>query len=71
MFSSKEFANFFKNDLSFIIGGVYGLSQEVRDKADKIISLSKMTLTHMMARAMLVEQIYRSHTILSNHPYHK
>ncbi|AIL66045.1 Ribosomal RNA large subunit methyltransferase H [Rickettsiales bacterium Ac37b] len=77
MFSSNEFAKFITNiqlqesKLAFIIGGAYGHSKQVMDEADHIISLSKMTLTHIMARVFLIEQIYRSYTINSNHPYHK
>ncbi len=75
---SKSFAKSIENysnngvsRLNFIIGGAFGLSQEILDTADEIISLSKMTYTHMMARIILVEQIYRANTINSNHPYHK
>lgn len=57
--------------ICFIIGGAYGLSSEVREKSDLILSLSDMTLPHIMARVLLVEQIYRAYTISSNHPYHK
>ncbi len=57
-------------DLVWIIGGAYGLSDAVRQRADQILSLSKMTLTHQMARLMLLEQIYRGLTIVRNEPYH-
>lgn len=57
--------------ICFIIGGAHGLSSEVRTKANMILSLSNMTLPHIMARVMLVEQIYRAYTIGENHPYHK
>ncbi|MFV9875057.1 MAG: 23S rRNA (pseudouridine(1915)-N(3))-methyltransferase RlmH [Rickettsiales endosymbiont of Dermacentor nuttalli] len=77
MFSSNEFAKFMsniqlqENKLAFIIGGAYGHSAQVINQADHVISLSKMTFTHIMVRIFLVEQIYRSYTINTNHPYHK
>ena len=57
-------------ELTFVIGGAYGLTDEVRQKANRILSLSAMTFTHQMARLFLLEQIYRSLTILRNEPYH-
>jgi 23S rRNA (pseudouridine1915-N3)-methyltransferase len=57
--------------LIFIIGGAHGLSEAVRMRADWVISFGAMTWPHKMVRMMLVEQIYRAHTILSGHPYHK
>ena len=53
-----------------VIGGPYGLSPAVRQRADLLLSLSKMTFTHQMARLFLLEQLYRSSTILRNEPYH-
>ena len=53
-----------------VIGGPYGLSPTVRQRADLLLSLSKMTFTHQMARLFLLEQLYRSSTILRNEPYH-
>ncbi len=53
-----------------VIGGPYGLDPEVRKRADLILSLSKMTFTHQMARVFLLEQLYRSCTIIKNEPYH-
>lgn len=58
-------------DISFIIGGAFGLSEEVKKKADYVLSLSKMTLPHELAYLVLVEQIYRAERILEGHPYHK
>ena len=55
---------------ALIIGGPYGLSSEVQQRADMILSLSSMTLTHQMARLLLLEQLYRSCTIIRNEPYH-
>lgn len=56
--------------LCFVIGGAYGFSQEVYDRADETISLSKMTFSHQIIRAIFAEQLYRSFTILNNEPYH-
>jgi len=55
----------------FIIGGPLGLHDSVIQRADWILSLSKMTFTHEMARMLLLEQIYRAYTILRGEKYHK
>ncbi|MFA5772323.1 MAG: 23S rRNA (pseudouridine(1915)-N(3))-methyltransferase RlmH [Thermoplasmata archaeon] len=76
-FTSIKFADLIRNltsatgDVAFVIGGPDGLSDEVKKKAKKIISLSKMTFTHEMARLILLEQIYRAVAILKGMPYHK
>lgn len=57
-------------DLVFVIGGPYGFSQSVYDRANSKISLSKMTFSHQMIRVIFTEQIYRAMTILRNEPYH-
>jgi len=57
-------------DWCLVIGGPYGLDPAVRQRADLLLSLSKMTFTHQMARLFLLEQLYRSSTILRNEPYH-
>ncbi len=57
-------------DWCMVVGGPYGLDPAVRSRADLLLSLSKMTLTHQMARLLLLEQLYRSGTILRNEPYH-
>ncbi len=57
--------------IQFYIGGAYGLEEEFLKKSDKIISLGKITMSHKIAKAVLLEQIYRGFSILSNHPYHK
>jgi len=57
--------------MAFIIGGFAGVSEEVRKKADIQLSLSRMTLTHEMARLVLVEQVYRAYTLLAGLPYHR
>ena len=55
--------------MTFVIGGHAGVSQQVRDRADYTLALSRMTLTHEMARAFLTEQVYRAFTIIKNLPY--
>ncbi len=60
-----------RGNVCFIIGGPLGLSAEVLRRADHVLSLSKMTLTHEMSRLLLIEQIYRCFTILQGHKYHK
>ncbi len=71
---SLQFAKLFTRDpgapLTFLIGGPYGTSAELKKKC-KCISLSKMTFTHEMCRLFLLEQIYRAHQISQNRPYHK
>lgn len=57
--------------VSFLIGGAHGLSEEVRERADSVLSLSEFTFPHEMARMILVEQIYRAMTIANGTPYHK
>lgn len=57
-------------DIVFLIGGAFGFSQSVYDRADLKISLSKMTFSHQMIRLFLFEQIYRAMTILRGEPYH-
>ena len=56
--------------LVFVIGGPYGFSDEVYNKANGKISLSKMTFSHQMIRLFFTEQLYRGFTILKNEPYH-
>lgn len=55
----------------FTIGGPIGLSREILEKADLVLSLSKMTLTHEMSRLILLEQVYRAFTIIKGEKYHK
>lgn len=57
--------------VTFVIGGAYGLSAELISRADRLFSLSAMTLTHDLARLILTEQLYRAGTIMRAEPYHK
>lgn len=59
-----------KSELTFVIGGAFGLSDGVRQAADERISFSKLTFTHQMIRLLLVEQIYRAYKINRGEPYH-
>jgi 23S rRNA (pseudouridine1915-N3)-methyltransferase len=76
--SSFEFADKIKSwqdqclrEVVFFIGGSDGLDKLLLDRVSLKISMGSMTWPHMLARVMLLEQIYRSQCILSNHPYHK
>lgn len=77
-YSSVEFADLINvkretgiKRLAFIIGGFAGVSEDVKRRADLQLALSRMTLTHEMARVILVEQVYRAFTLLAGMPYHK
>ena len=59
------------DSVAMIIGGADGLSSELKQKCSLIWSLSNLTLTHSMARLLLVEQLYRGHSLITNHPYHR
>lgn len=67
----KEISNNGVNDITFIIGGANGLSCSVSERAGYKLSFSKMTFTHQMVRAILIEQIYRAFKINANEPYHR
>lgn len=76
-FTSVEFSEFMNQrmisgikNLVLIIGGPYGFSESVYQKATQKIALSKMTFSHQMVRLILLEQIYRAFSILNNEPYH-
>ena len=75
---SEDFAVFLSKNieksganLSFVIGGSYGLSNALKNRANDSISLSEMTFLHQMSRLILLEQIYRGFKILNNETYHK
>lgn len=76
--SSVEFSKYLSNKLesnganiSFVIGGSYGLSEELKKRVNDSFSLGKMTYPHQLARLILLEQIYRAFKILNNETYHK
>lgn len=76
-FSSVEFSQFLQKKMNsglkqliFVIGGPYGFSEAVYQRANGKISLSKMTFSHQMVRVFFIEQLYRAYTILRNEPYH-
>lgn len=58
-------------DLAFLIGGAEGIADAVRQKAALVLSLGPMTWPHLLARGMLLEQLYRAQQILAGHPYHR
>ena len=76
-FTSREFAqklDSYQNNsikkICFLVGGAYGFSEEMYQRAQEKISISKMTFTHLMIRLFFVEQIYRADQILQGKPYH-
>ena len=76
-YTSVEFARVLQEkisytgkDMVFVIGGAYGFSPEVYSRANSKISLSKMTFSHQMVRAIFAEQLYRAFTIMKGEPYH-
>lgn len=77
MYSSEEFAEKINqiqtenSNIVFIIGGSYGLSEEIKNKSRLHLSFSKMTFPHQLFRVFLLEQIYRAYKILNNESYHK
>lgn len=74
--TSLEFADFIRKNLNsgrdivLLIGGAYGFSEEVYNRANDKISLSKMTFSHQMVRLIFAEQLYRAMTIIKGEPYH-
>jgi len=58
-------------DVAFIIGGADGLYESVKQAAQHLMALSALTLPHAMVRVLLAEQLYRAHSLLHNHPYHR
>ncbi|MDQ3997706.1 MAG: 23S rRNA (pseudouridine(1915)-N(3))-methyltransferase RlmH [Gemmatimonadota bacterium] len=75
--TSQQFAEWLQEarerarDVTFVIGGAYGLAQSVRDRADRLLKLAPWTLPHELARLVLIEQLYRAGTIVRREPYHK
>ena len=75
---SEEFARIISHHqeratrrMVFVIGGYLGVAPSIRERADAVVGLSKLTFTHEMARALLSEQIYRALTIVNGIPYQK
>lgn len=75
--SSVEFATTLErrmlrgdSEWCFVIGGAYGINETLRRRADSVLSLSRMTWTHQMARVLLLEQLYRAFSIMRGEPYH-
>lgn len=75
--TSTEFADWMETKmmdsskrLVFIIGGPYGFSKKVYDRAEQMMALSKMTFSHQMVRLVFIEQLYRAMTIIRHEPYH-
>ena len=58
-------------DVDFVIGSADGLARSVKSNADGVLALSALTLPHGLARVLLVEQLYRAHSLLTGHPYHR
>ena len=58
-------------DTAFIIGGADGLADEIKTRADTLLSLSRLTLPHALARLLLCEQLYRAMSMIRHHPYHR
>lgn len=58
-------------DVAFIVGGADGLHASIKDGAQQLLALSAMTLPHGMVRVLLAEQLYRAHSLMHNHPYHR
>ena len=75
--TTLQLADRFKNwqasgrDIALVIGGADGLHQTIKQKADWLWSLSKLTMPHGMVRVMLAEQLYRAYSVTHNHPYHR
>lgn len=76
-YTSREFSDFIGKQmldgsrrLVFVIGGAWGFSEHIYQRADKKISLSRMTFSHQMVRLIFTEQLYRAMTILKNESYH-
>jgi 23S rRNA (pseudouridine1915-N3)-methyltransferase len=77
MVDSKEFSKIFENSminnlkLCFVIGGSFGLDKNILNNSQKVLSSSNFTFPHRLFRIILIEQIYRAFSIISNSPYHK
>lgn len=76
-FTSKAFADWLQKqreaarDVAFIIGGAFGVNDDLRERANRLVALAPWTLPHELSRLVLVEQLYRAGTLLKGEPYHK
>ena len=77
LLTSEEWAIFLEKKMNasfkrvvFLVGGAYGVDTTIRERANFVLSLSKMTFSHQMIRLFFVEQLYRGFSILNHHPYH-
>jgi 23S rRNA (pseudouridine1915-N3)-methyltransferase len=75
--SSIKFASWLEKKVNdgirsiiFVIGGAFGFSEEVYDRSNQLISLSRMTFSHQLVRVIFLEQLYRAQTIMKGEPYH-
>lgn len=76
--ASKQFSDFVQARMNsgvktvcFVIGGAFGFAEKVRQEADSVLSLSSLTFPHQLTRLLLVEQLYRAHTLMRGISYHK
>ena len=69
--ATREFAKLLLEPTAFVIGGADGLAPEFRDKAFLTLRLSALTLPHVLAQLVLVEQLYRAASLHAGHPYHR
>lgn len=75
-FNSKKFATYLSglqlhhSSIVFVIGGAFGFSEEIYQRANAKVSLSTMTFSHQLIRLIFIEQLYRAHTIIKGEPYH-
>ncbi len=70
---SKKIENFLlhaQKRLIFVVGGAFGFNDKLKSRANEMLSLSNMTFSHQIIRLFFLEQLYRSFTIINNHPYH-
>jgi 23S rRNA (pseudouridine1915-N3)-methyltransferase len=76
-FTSREFADWMQKqreaarDVAFVIGGAFGVNDDMRRRAKQLLALAPWTLPHELSRLVLAEQLYRAGTILKGEPYHK
>ena len=73
VYDSIGFSNIFEkeNEINFFIGGAYGFEDNFLKQCNEVVSLSKLTFSHKIAKIVLLEQIYRALSIVNKHPYHK